>query len=82
MMGEVVKLKRQRNQTIKGAARETYSEAVNAVGKIKAVAIIAMGEDGTFASRIVFDQTTMQEFDVYARAGALMEDYKLKCIEG
>jgi hypothetical protein len=79
-MGDVIKLKRPRDKHLRGLARDSYTDAVKSVGKPRAVVIIAMGSDGKFASRAVYDIDSIQEFDVYARAEALMNQYKQACI--
>lgn len=71
-MGDVIKLRRPRNRHIRGLARDSYTDALRSVGEPRAIVIVAMGKDGAFASRIVYDIDTMEEFDVYARAEALM----------
>lgn len=79
-MGNVFRFKKPRQVHLKGAARDSYSEAVRSVGKPLWVVIVACGRDGRFASRTVYDEDT-QPFDVYSRTEALMNKHKAECIE-
>lgn len=78
-MGTVYKFKRPRNKTIKGHARECLTDAVKATGEPRAVVIVSLGCDGSFAVRTAFNED-MQQFDVYARAEALVAREKSQCI--
>lgn len=70
-MGEVLKLRRPRKETIRGAARGALTEAMQAVWKPGAVVIVALSADGSFALRTV--RTDFQhDFDVYARAESVI----------
>lgn len=71
-MGEVVKLKRPRKGTIRGAARSMLTEALDSVGAAHAVVIVTIGVDGRFAVRSA-NYDSIQDFDMYARAGSVID---------
>lgn len=79
-MAQVLKFKRPRTKHIKGHARECLTDALQSVGKPKAIVIVAIGQDGHFAIRSAYDEE-MQPFDIYARAEALAGNEKQRCIE-
>lgn len=78
-MGDLLAFKRPRNKTIRGHARECLTEAIQASGEPRAIVIIVMGKQGEFAIRSAYSEE-MQQFDVYARAGAIAEREKMACI--
>lgn len=79
-MGEVVKLKRPRKGTIRGAARSMLTEALDGVGKPHAVVIVAIGLDGTFSIRSA-NYESIADFDMYARAASVVEREKQRLID-
>lgn len=72
-MGNIIKLTRAKNKTIRGHARECLTEAVKHTGEPRAVIIVSLGRDGSFAVRSAHSEE-MQLFDVYARAGHIMQN--------
>ena len=79
-MGEVVRLKRPRRMTIRGAARQALSEAM-VQKKPVAVVVVALNADGTFSVRAVNDTAAIKDFDMYARAGAILDKAKAELLE-
>jgi hypothetical protein len=79
-MGEVVKFRRPRKGTIRGAVREMVTEAMNTVGKPDAVVVIALAADGSFSLRTA-SREEISDFDMYSRAGALCDRERMKLIE-
>jgi hypothetical protein len=71
-MGEVVVLQQPRKETVRGAVRASLTDAVRSVKNCRAVVIVALGDDGTFALRSVSDGR-ITEFDKYSRAGAICD---------
>jgi hypothetical protein len=80
-MGEVLKLRRPRGETIKGAARKDLTGAMRAVGKCTGVVMVALGEDGKFALRHLNVGDENHDFDVYARAGAVIDKAKIRLLD-
>lgn len=80
-MGEVVRLRRPRNKTIKGHARACLTEALRSSGKPVAVVVVVLGSDGKFALRTASDQQAIQDFDMYSRAGALCDKERLRLVD-
>lgn len=62
---------------IRGAAHRELTGAMNSVNGLTAVVILAFGEDGTFAMRDLSHPDAIKPFDLYSRAGALMEREKM-----
>jgi hypothetical protein len=56
------------------------TEAMNAVSQPNAVVIICMSADGRFSIRTSSDGH-FRDFDMYARAGALLDRQKAQLIE-
>lgn len=79
-MSNVVKLKRPRKQTIRGSARECLTDAVRSVKKPQAVAIVVLGEDGTFALRSA-NLPSVRDFDMYSRAGAIIDRQRMALLD-
>lgn len=80
-MADILQFKKPRQTHLRGAARQSYSDALKSVGKPRAVIIVALGMDGSFATRVVYDAEKMEEFDVYARGEALLGDHKRGCFD-
>lgn len=79
-MGEVVRFRRRRQfRTVRGFARQALTEAMH--GDLSAVVIVALKKDGTFSVRSVNDQAEIQDFDMYARAAAVIEREKRDLID-
>jgi hypothetical protein len=78
-MGYVIKLSRPRNKTIKGHARECLTEAIKQTGEPRAVIVVSLGIDGSFAVRSAHS-SEMHLFDVYARAGHIMQHECGQCM--
>jgi hypothetical protein len=77
---EVIKFRLPRKGTIRGAARSCLTEAMNAVGAIDAIVIVALAADGTFSVRSA-NHKEVAEFDMYSRAAALLDRERMKLIE-
>jgi hypothetical protein len=80
-VGEVVKFRKPRNGTIRGAAREMLTEAMHGVGKPAGFVIVAVAADGSFAIRSAHDDR-IKLFDLYSRAGALCDRARMDLIDG
>jgi hypothetical protein len=78
-MGEVVKLRRPRRQTIRGVARASLTEAMSTIKDPVATVIAVLGADGTYAMRSA-NTAAMADFDMYSRAGALLDASRMKCL--
>lgn len=72
-MGEVVKFRRPRRQTVRGIAREQMTEAVRSVGEPDAIVVIALGANGSFAIRAASKIDGIKDFDMFSRARAICE---------
>jgi hypothetical protein len=79
-MGEVVRLKRERRETLRGVSRKLLTEVLDSTDKPDAVVIVALKADGRFAIRSA-NHETMQDFDMYSRAGALIEAQRMKLLD-
>lgn len=79
-MGKVVRLF-PRNVHIRGAAQRALTDAMRSVDKLSGVVIVAVGKNGTFALRDVRHVDEMHTFDLYSRAGALIDRERGKLIE-
>lgn len=79
-MGDVIPFKKPRQETIRGAARSTLTEAMCGVKKPNAVVIVVLGEDGTFAFRSAFVDG-VNAFDTYSRAGAVIERQRMGLLD-
>lgn len=79
-MSNVIKLRRPRNQTIRGVAREILTDAMGSVDKPQAVAIVVLGENGTFSLRAA-NLPSVSDFDMYSRAGAVIDRQKMGLLE-
>jgi hypothetical protein len=71
-MGEVVRLF-PRKKHLRGHARDCVTDAMRGVTKPLAVVIVALGENGEYNLRAVNDRAKIQDFDMYARAGAIID---------
>lgn len=60
------------NQSVRGFCANAVNEALRNCKDPAAVLVIALARDGTYALRSVSDRT-MGDFDIYSRAGALLE---------
>lgn len=81
-MGEVVKLKRPRKGTIRGAAREMLTNAMNTVERPAAIIMVALSADGRFAVRMCNHSNDIRDFDAYSRASASIDMQARRLIEG
>lgn len=79
-MGDVVKFSRPRKGTIRGAARSMLTEAMDSVGKVHAVVIVAISSDGSFAMRSA-NYDSIADFDMYARAGSVIDREKARLLD-
>lgn len=79
-MGDVVKFRRRRGETVRGAARKMLTEAMDSVGTPHAVVIVVLGADGRFAHRLARTDD-IRAFDAFARAGALLDREKMEFME-
>lgn len=79
-MGDVIPLNRPRKETIKGAARQLMTDAFAAVNKPVAIVIVVLGADGTYAMRSARAEET-RCFDVYSRAGAIMDRQRMELLD-
>jgi hypothetical protein len=79
-MGDVVALKRPRKQTIRGASRQSLTEAFSAIKYPSAVVIVVLGNDGTYAMRSARVDDTAA-FDIYSRAGAIMDRQRMELLD-
>ena len=78
-MSEVVRLKRPRNETVRGVARQLVTEATRQVKDPSAVVVIAMNAStGEYAVRMTNDRDTISPIDVYGRAIALMNQSQMQ----
>lgn len=80
-MGDVVKFRPPRNGTIRGTARKIVTEAMRAHPKPNAVLVIVLAADGNFAVRTANYQDEIKDFDMYARAEAILAHEKMKMLE-
>ena len=78
-MGEVVTFKRPRKPSIRGIARTCLSEALSGVDGPQAVVVIVLGKNGTYSFRSA-NYEAVSDFDLYSRAGALMDKEKINLI--
>lgn len=76
-MGEVIRLRRPRKDTLRRAARESLTQALGANPKPQAVVIVVLAADGTFAMRSANDRAEISDFDMYARAEAVLTREKI-----
>lgn len=68
------------NDTTRAIGHERMRAALAAVADPLAVVVIAIGHDGSFAIRTA-QNPNMRDFDLYARAGAILDREKMKCID-
>lgn len=80
-MADILKFRRPRNGTIKGAAHSMLTEAMRTVGKPHAVVIVVLSVDGNFAVRSV-NYDTIHDFDMYARAASVIDREKVGLLDG
>jgi hypothetical protein len=80
-MGEVIPLKRQRKGTIRGAAREMLTSALDEHPKPVAVMIVVLAADGRFAYRNASYDGQIHDFDRLARAEAILTREKLQLLD-
>jgi hypothetical protein len=64
------------NDTIVAHARVALNEIEKKMPDASAIVIVAISEDGTYAIRGLSDQGKIREFDMYARAGAVIDHQK------
>lgn len=69
-MSNIVKFRKPKNITIRGAARSAMSEATGSIKKLTAVVIVAIGSEGEISMRSVNYE---DDFDMLSRAGAIIE---------
>lgn len=79
-MDNVVRLKRPRKGTIRGAARSCLTEAMAAHPKPNAVLVVVLAADGCFSLRTV-SHDDISDFDKFARAEAVLTREKMRLIE-
>lgn len=65
-MGEVVKLPRKRNQSLKGIGRELITEAFSELPEACAVVTVVLSRNGSFALKVASDGH-YQPFDINSR---------------
>lgn len=80
MTATVIKFRRPKNETIRGVGRQIYSDALKSVPNPRAIAIVVLGSDGTYACRMTA-KDEVSDFDVYSRAGAIMDRQKMSLLE-
>jgi len=79
-MGEVVKLRRARKETIRGAARSCLTSALDAIPDAHGVVIVALGLNGKFAVRTA-NYDSLKDFDMFSRAGATIEQDRMRLLD-
>lgn len=79
-MDNVVKLKRHRNETIRGAAHKITTDAMRSVDDPTAIVVVALGMDGTFAARTASERR-IHDFDKYSRAICALERMRDELME-
>jgi hypothetical protein len=79
-VSNVVKFRKKRRETIRGAARSVLTEAMASVKNPQAVVIVALGRDGSYAFRSAICDD-VHGFDVYSRAGAAVEKERMALID-
>lgn len=81
-MGEVVRLPRKRNETVKGVARQIVTEATRQVVEPSAVIVIAINAaTGDYALRMTNDRDSIKPCDVYGRAIAMLTKAQMRLLE-
>jgi hypothetical protein len=80
-MGEVIRFRKPRKGTIRGAAREMLTSALDEHPKPVAVMIVVLAADGRFAYRNASYEGLIHDFDRLARAEAILQREKLSLLD-
>lgn len=79
-MNNVIPFKGPKSTSVKAAARKMHTDMIKHVGDPVAVVVFGYGRNGVFAVRSVFAHD-INEFDVLARAEAVINDLKMQAME-